>query len=107
MNHARTLASLSAARDFLVAHPDLPTPDVQARASTWRPLTLTWHVEHDDALTILRAFPDWGWTASDPTGDHRRYELEHDGLALTIFTSATATVLEPVNLLDALAEVSA
>lgn len=107
MTHDRTIASLSAAIDFLISHPDIPTPDVQTRPSEWRPVTLTWHVEHDDALTVLRAFPDWGWTASDPTGDRRRYELEVGGLALTIFTSATATVLEPVNLLDALAEVSA
>lgn len=107
MSHDRTLAALAAARDFLVAHPDLPTPDVQARDSEWRPVTISWHVDHDAALTILRAFPDWGWTASDPFSDRRRYELEVDGLALTIFTSATAEITQPVNLLEALAEVPA
>lgn len=114
MNHQTTLDALTAARYWLEAHPDLPTPDVnvnQYRDST-AGVRLSWHMTagmgtHEDALVVLRAFADWPWQASKLDGGITSYRLERDGFTLIVFADTAPTVTEPVNLLDALAEVSA
>lgn len=111
MNHDRTLAALSEARDFLVAHPDIPTPMVSAwPASRGGTLQLDWHCTDDNApaLEVLRAFVDWRWTARTQAGNVTCYSTIIDGIELRVFAATIPDVAtEPVDLLEALAEVSA
>ena len=113
MAHQPTLSALRAATYWLEAHPDLPTPvlTVDTQFKTFAPVTFAWHFTgdmgtHEDALIVLRAVADWPWRVQHPTHSLTTYKLEHEGVALVIYTDAIATPTTRVNLLDALAEVA-
>lgn len=110
MPHDNLFAGFDLAAAFLNAHPDLPTPVIEVRDQPAGSVCVRWHVTelpHDVALEVLRAFDRWdrmvltGCTA---------YRTTVDGVELTVYAATSVTPVTPaqeVNLLDALAEVSA
>lgn len=110
MNQPSLLESLDAAKSFLDAHADLPAPScIELSNSAFRPVSIEWHVglDHTTALDILRGFADWSWTAINIDARTTTYALEVEGVRLTIYAASAVATPVTVNLLDALAEVSA
>ena len=113
MNHKQTLDGLDLAAAFLRAHPDVPTP--QFAVAVYDGLmaavvTASWHLNrrpHDAALEILRAFPGESWERHKIEADTAAYKCDVHGIELVVYAKAHAAQAPQVNLLDALAEVSA
>ena len=110
MTHQPTLDALAAARYWLEAHPDLPTPTCVrvCPTDTLEQVELAWHLadDHDTALAVLRALADWPWTSAPNVPGTTCYTLRAGGIVLRVYAASTAAPSAPVNLLDALAEVA-
>lgn len=105
MSHQTARAALAAVLDFLDDYPEVRTPTVQVDADGFT--TLRWHIDReplDVAIDVLRVFDGWVMTPLDTC---TTYRTRHNGLELIVFAAKTHQPSEPVNLLDALAEVTA
>lgn len=103
-SHQTTLDALDRAREFLLDYPEVPTPYVYIDDSG---IAMRWHLDrqpHAVALDVLRLWTGWSCTPLDPCTAYRT--VTADGIELLVFAATSTTPAEPVNLLDALAEVT-
>ena len=105
MTHQTTLDALDKVREFLLDYPDVPTPYVYIDATG---IALRWHVDRQPqsvALDVLRLWTGWTHEPLDSCTAYRT--VTGNGIELIVFAAATTEPAQRVNLLDALAEVSA
>lgn len=105
MTHQTALTALDKVREFLADYPEVTTPCVYIDSFG---VQLRWHLDrqpHKAALDVLRLWT--GWTCT-PLGSCTSYDtVTGNGIGLVVFAATSSKPAEPVNLLDALAEVTA